>query len=399
MQKLVVFLHANDPARPDWAVAEESGQIHDVTIKGDPALLAAAAKDRAVIVLIPSEDVLLTTVTLPKMNRSRLLQAIPFALEEQIIEDVETMHFAAGDYQPEQPMSVIVVSRIKMNEWMTLLREFNLVPDIMMPGIFALPYSENSWHAKINNVAEVRTGQNSGFACDKSNLEEMLTLALASTAAEPQQIEIFNADSETLRMPLTVKVIETKATREQQIDAMARQAAQAVPVNLLQGDFQNKKSRAMPKMTSLVKTAAYLGVVLIALLFLYPVVSFIILDQRAKDIKLQIAEIYKRQFPNSTSVVAPKDRMQQKLNKLNSGVSDNRFLMLTANIGKGLSQSSGVTLKRMDYQNNQVTLEISAVSSNAFSGFTDALSQQGLQVKQENANLSGARVNATLEIE
>ena len=65
-------------------------------MKGDAAALAEAALDRINIVIVPSEDVLVTTVTLPKMNRSRLLQAIPYALEEQVIEDVDTMHFAAG---------------------------------------------------------------------------------------------------------------------------------------------------------------------------------------------------------------------------------------------------------------------------------------------------------------
>src|SRR3990167_3804199 len=152
-------------------------------------------------------------------------------------------------------------------------------------------------------------------------------------------------------------------------------------------------------MTNLIKAAAYMGAIWLVLMFLYPVVSFAILDQRTRDVKTQITAIYKRQFPNSSSVVAPKERMQQKLNKLNSDLGDNHLLLMMANVGKGLSQSSGVTLKRMDFQNNVMTLEISAASSDIFSSFTDALAQQGLHVKQQNATLNGTRVNATLEIE
>lgn len=400
MQKLVILLHADDLARPSFAVVDDAGQVVQAVVRGDAALLAEAGKDRIAIVIVPSEDVLLTSVTLPKMNRSRLLQALPYALEEQIIEDVETMHFAAGEYHADTELPVIVTARTKMQEWMTLLQSFGITPDSMIPGIFALPYSESVRHGCVNDVAAVRTGTAAGFACDKTNLEEMLTLAVSAAESAPQEIELMSLHA-SLSLTLPVSVRQSQVSAEQMLEKMALQAISTQSVNLLQGDFQNKKSRGfgMPKMTNLLKVAAYLGMAWIAIAFLYPVVSFTILDQRAKDIKTQIAAIYKKEFPNASSIVAPKDRMQQKLNKLSSGVGDNHLLMMLANIGKGLSQASGVTLKRMDFQNNMMTLEISAASSDVFSNFTDVLSQQGLRVKQQNANLSGARVTATLEIE
>lgn len=399
MQKLVILLRADDTEHADWAIVNEAGDVSQVVMKGEVAALAEAALDRINIVIIPSEDVLVTTVTLPKMNRSRLLQAIPFALEEQVIEDVDTMHFAAGEYHANKALPVIVVSRAKMTEWMTLLQSFNIKADVMLPGVFALPTAENHWYAHVNGIAVVRTNLVSGFACDQKNLAEMLALAYESAEQKPQAIEVLTSHHGELPLSLPVKLTVIHATAEAQLEIMARAAVKETPVNLLQGEFQNKKARGMPKMTSLVRAAAYLGIALLAISFLYPVVSFIILDQRAKDIKSQIAVIYERQFPNSKSIVAPKERMQQKLNKLNSNLGDDHFLLTMANIGKALSQSSGVTLKRMDFQNNMVTLEISAASSDIFSSFTDAMTQLGLHVKQQNANLNGARVNATLEIE
>ncbi len=282
MQKLVILLHANDTGHADWAIVNDAGEVSQVVMKGEVAALAEAALDRINIVIIPSEDVLVTTVTLPKMNRSRLLQAIPYALEEQVIEDVDTMHFAAGEYHANEALPVIVVSRTKMTEWMTLLQSFNIKADVMIPGIFALPTAENHWYAQVNDVAIVRTDLVNGFACDQKNLAEMLELAFESAAHKPQEIEVLSSQHTPLSLTLPVKLTETNATAEAQFEIMARQAVKEAPVNLLQGEFQNKKARGMPKMTSLVRTAAYLGIALLALLFLYPVVSFIILDQRAK---------------------------------------------------------------------------------------------------------------------
>jgi general secretion pathway protein L len=395
---LVIFLHAHDLSRPSWAVVDADAKLIKLIESGDPSELSAEAKDRSVTVIVPAEDVLLTTATLPKMNRARLLQAIPFALEEQIIEDVEIMHFAAGKQQVDEPLPVNVVSRTKMTEWMTLLQSFNIVPDVVMSSIFALPTTKDEWIAVINEVAVVRTGSANGFACDRINFAEMLSLALATAVSPPNKISINNAHGSPLNLTISVPVEERAVTSLEVMEMMARQAVFEAPVNLLQGDYQNKKTRRMPKMTNLLKVGAYLAITWAALLFLYPVVSFIILNGRASDIKTQVAAIYKKQFPTATSIVAPKERMQQKLNKLASDIGENHLLLMMANIGKALSQASGVQLKRMDFQNNLMTLEISAATSEVFSDFTNALMQQGLHVKQQNANLTGARVSATLEI-
>lgn len=71
------------------------------------------AKDSRVIVLIPSVDVLLTTVLLPKISHSRLIQAIPYALEETLLEDVEQLHFAVGDYPIHGAWPVAIMARKK----------------------------------------------------------------------------------------------------------------------------------------------------------------------------------------------------------------------------------------------------------------------------------------------
>lgn len=398
MQKLVIRLHAQDLAHPSFAVVSEDGVCVEKVMQADTALLVDAAKNRETIVIVPPEDVLLTAVILPKMNRARLLQAVPYALEEQIIEDVEAMHFAVGDYQPDLSLPVLVVTRKKMHEWMSLLASFQVKPDSMLSAILALPFTETDWHAAVNDIAFVRTGFASGFACDRVNFSEMLSLAYDAAVVKPQQITLQNA-GEFLSFQLPCQMAEQRVSEEEILETIARQAAQSVPVNVLQGEFQNKKARGLPQMSHLIRAAVYLGIAWAVLIFMYPIVSYALLNHRANEIKKQITVIYKRQFPSAASIVAPKERMQQKINKLSEGGSDSQLFMMMANIGKGLSVTSGVQLKRMTFQNNAMTLEISAASSDVFSMFTNALTQQGLRVKQQNANLNGTRVSATLEIE
>ena len=46
------------------------------------------SQDAETIAIVPAQDVLLTTAELPKLSRQRLMLALPFALEEQLIDDV-----------------------------------------------------------------------------------------------------------------------------------------------------------------------------------------------------------------------------------------------------------------------------------------------------------------------
>jgi general secretion pathway protein L len=397
-EKLIIVLHAGDLDRPDFAIINAEGKAIQVVVGSDPALLAAESNNREIIVIVPAEDTLLTSLILPKMNRARLLQAIPYALEEQINDDVDSLHFAAGEYLANESLPVMVVSRSKMEQWQSLLQSWQIVPDKVISAIFTLPVVASHWYVAVNAVAVVRTGAYSGFACDAENLAELLNLALSdSTPPEEIMVETTGADTISLSLPVSVKQQHLSAEELLRISAERIDTSQAL--NLLQGDFQNKKSRRMPKLSSVVKISVYLLAAWAFIIFLYPVVSYAILRQRVNALEDQITIIYKRNFPGSSKIVVPKERMQQKLNKLSADISEDHLLLIMANIGKGLAEAQGVQLKRMEFQNNTMILDISAASSEAFSVFTDALAQQGLKVKQQNANLSGTRVTASLQIE
>ncbi len=84
-ERLVTWLRAGDQA------IENTDSRRD-TLSG----VAREAAGCRVTVLVPATSVLLTHVSLPVKNRQRLLQAIPFALEEQLASDIDMQHFVLG---------------------------------------------------------------------------------------------------------------------------------------------------------------------------------------------------------------------------------------------------------------------------------------------------------------
>lgn len=395
-EKLIVFINTSDMTQPGWVVVD-GARIVKKNYRGFTRQLVEEAKNREVIVIVPGEDVLLAGVNLPKMSRSRLQQAIPYALEEQLIDDVEQMHFAAGDYIAGGKTPVAVVAKAKMQEWEDWFKVAGIKPNVVLPQMLALPVANGVWHVQVGDVASVRTGIASGFVCDRHNIKEMLSLALQENKPDEISLEICGAEKLVLDLPVPLK--EKHLDAETMLDQLAVNAAQQQPLNLLQGVYRGRTSTRMPGMSNLLKASASVVALLFLMVTLYPVVSYFMLNQRVTHVQAQISAIYRRQFPDATSVIAPKQRMQSKLHKLTSSLGDNPFLSVLANIGKGLNQASGIQLKHMDYQNGLMIIEITAASSDAFAAFSDALAQQGLRVNQQNADLNGTRVNATLRIE
>lgn len=397
-EKLIIYLHAHDLASPGWAVVDAQGLVSQSAYQDSPDGLAAIAEGKEVIVWVPSQDVVLTQVTLPKMSRTRLAEALPFALEEQLIADVETLHFAHGEHQPDQALSVMIVAHEKMQAWLSQLRAWNIEPHCLLPDMYGLPVVEGVWHIVINDLALVRTGPSQGFACDKNNLPALLELTASTALPERIAIHNYSGQAHAIQIDMPTLIQEEHISREQFLSDLSRMGQSLPSKNLLQGKYAVKKSR-LPQVDKLWKAITYVSCALIALLFLYPLTSYFILKQRVNSIDQEIAQIYKRQFPQAKNVVAPKMRMEEKLQKVSASRGESRLLSLLSYVGKGMMATPNVKLKRFDFQNGLLALELMAASSDDFSAFTSYLSDQGLVVKQKNATLAGERINATLEIE
>jgi hypothetical protein len=283
--------------------------------------------------------------------------------------------------------------------WLNQLQELNVQADILMPASFALPLEENTWVIAVHELAIVRLNENAGFACEKNNLNEFLQMALTTSQVIPGEIHIYNYSQQGIAHMLAMPVpIKEDFHEEKQFEKdLGNNAGKYPYINLLQGVYKSRKSR-FPETRKLRKAGMMLAASLISLLILYPLVSWLILSHRASHLDIQIAEIYKRNFPQSTSIVAPRLRMEEKLKGANGG-NDNKLLILLGYLGDSMKNASGIHLKRLNFQQNKLSLELTASSSGDFSKFTEFLMQSGLKVRQENVNLLGATVSATVTVE
>src|SRR5687768_15689827 len=125
------------PREPDavaaWMVADSSGRMAMPPQSGPLMQATPMASGRRVCVLVPGADVLLTDAEVPlKTAAAKIQQVVPFALEEQLAEDIEDLQFAVGKREGNSTrMPVAVVSRALIENWLASLRTVGISPDVM----------------------------------------------------------------------------------------------------------------------------------------------------------------------------------------------------------------------------------------------------------------------------
>ncbi len=394
-KRILIYLHAEQAS---WLVIDEIAQTQQTVLRGNLADLTPLVSDHEIQVIVPGQSILLTAAKLPKLSSQRLKQALPFALEEQLIDDVNNLHFATGEYQPDNSFPVAVVAKEKMDTWLAILKQANIIPHALIPATLALPFTANNGNAFIDNeIATVRTGSFSGFACDKENLSTFLELQLSEIEPKIEFIHLYNFSASPITIKLDATTLNEMMLNENQLLEHLMKWTAAYPfINLLQGPYQTTQKATATKKIWII--AACLALAWISFAFFSNIGSFFILHHATAASEQSIEKIYKRNFPQASTIVAPRQRMEEKLKKLSSTANKNTFLSMLGILGNHLPQAKGIQLLSLDYRGNQLTLGVTATTFENLDIFTQALTRQNLHVKQQSAGIAGTSVKANLLI-
>ena len=140
---LVIRLGADENTHASWIAVDDAGTRRTPPVMGP---LEEARKDiagREVIVLVPAGETSTLTCDLPAKG-ARLRAALPFALEEQVADEIENLHFAPGARRAGGELPVAVVAHDKMNAWLDRLQAAGIRPDRLVPEDHGLAFVPNT---------------------------------------------------------------------------------------------------------------------------------------------------------------------------------------------------------------------------------------------------------------
>ncbi|KAG1660491.1 Type II secretion system protein L [Nymphon striatum] len=392
MQLLVIKLKSID-AIPEYALLGKK-QTSDRFTPSDWKRIRSLTRGRRVLALIPSSEVVLTSVNIPSKNKKQLLQAIPYALEDSIADDIDNLHFAVNQKDQSNHSQVAIIKRTSLEQYQQLFQQHNITVHFVLPEILGQYYRKNAWSIlfnKDNSTALVRLNEFDGFVCDESMLDMFLSEQLDSSPPK----KIFS-NGDKLIFPEKIRSIDIEPIDSNIIDYQS--VLSATPINLIT-NFSRNTNKSSVNWSIWRPTFVLAGL----LASVWAGVFFWqnnLLQQQSNQLNQKIEQVFKSSFPKSR-IVDASVQMKSALDKLkaNAGKVVDSPLPLISDISPLLKEFKDITLDEINYKENELQFIMQSPSLTRLETFKrDAAKKMNLKVDIKSSTTTSNKVKATLVI-
>lgn len=406
-----LFLRILDPETLDAAwILKSSAKEEGSTVEyGSLSDTAKLAEGNRVVLLISGTDVLLTHTSIPTNNKQRLLKAIPYTFENQILDDVETQHFAIGTRDKSGNIPVAIIKKSTIESLVELLQQNNIHANVITLDTLALPWIPESWTIlRENNLCLVRTGESNGFSIELENLGELAQTSLGDDTEQaveqlPENIKIINHGNRDDDIEDISGVdIENKWHAEHYesdpLTLMAEAFNPANCINLLQGKY-SPRSQLVKNWRPWIPAAA-LFVIWISLQGVTGITNYITMGKESKSLSQKIETVFRETLPEIKRMVNPRAQMKQQLARLKSskGSEEDNFLDLLTLTSPAFKNKNVKELKNVNYRSNQLDIELIINNLQNLDGLKQNLEHRGLKIEIRSATANKNDVTSRLRI-
>lgn len=389
-----------------WAVCDDKGEVIGNADHGSFADAASAAERRRVVMVVAGTEVLMEEAQVPSTNLAKALKAVPYSLEEQLAQDVESSHFAFGSRLSNGNIPVAVMSRAGLEWIQELAASVKLHVQEIVPETLALPFSEDAWTVMTNNGhASVRLSPSRGFSCDS----EMLPLLLSNSleGADPERIEEeilrsrhYSCGPDEFQLHPQTKTDYIRTEVALFARGLSQYKKNSDRINLLQGEYS--KTEAIGKAWKPWRLPAALAATLLALWGGASFLHFQSLGNEETRLKSEMVSTLKAAYPDVRRPENdPRRQMASRLNTgTGTGIDNGSFVMMMSAVGASLKQLSDPSVTSINYKSGQLDIVLEAASLQDVDKLKSNLeSEQIFVANVQSAVKERERIKARLRVE
>lgn len=366
----------------------DGGEVHRLPLSE----AASTLQDRRLVVLVPGRDVLLAQVDIPSRRRAEIERALPYALEEWLVESPETQHFAWC--QSGEHVVAAVVACARMDQWLAQLAGFGLQPERLLPETLAIPWREGEWSLVLSgDAAWLRTGAFTGLACPRASLPLLLDARLEETAQtdRPACLRLWCLDGDP---PSEVALPTDLQPSPGSLVCLFQEPEPGL--NLLVGRYA-VHARGSERLGPW-RAAVAAGVVFLVSAFALHLVEDYRLDHDVAALQQRINTLFQQAVPGVTRVVNARVQMQQALDALSTDSGGNDILSLLERSAGTLAGVQGARIVELTFQDGTITLNMTAPNIGVFETLKDRLRKQNLRVRLGTVSSQGGVGQGQLSI-
>ncbi len=353
-----------------------------------------------VYVFVPTLDIYLTQTKLPQLSATKLQKAIPYAIEDEITQEVKSCHFAFTPIDSAGNIAIAVASQERMNAWLESLPaalKQNL--RAMIPDVLCLPWAEGSWTiGEMGDLALVRLDRLAGFAIEKDNVVNFLAQYMRDNNHQVEKIVLVTvAPSSPLEREIVDKLqipVVLSAQKESWPIVLIKNYDKEHVVDLLQGEYQsNYSGRALPRLRRVFWRMAAAWLIILTG---FGLIKLSLLTYQTHKLDGQLATIYDEIFPGESYKVNSKQRIETALAAVKKARQQNVFLRLVAAASPILVNTKGVVVQGAVFSNAQLDVQVEASDFQLLDKVTAELRAKGVIAEQSRATKIGDVTQAHL---
>ncbi len=404
----------------DWIAVDGTGARRGPPVSGPLSEAIHDVGDRNVIVLVPSAEVLITSIDIPVKGGARLQAALPYALEEHVAEDIEKLHFAAGTRRSNGKLPVAVVNRKRLEEWIEWLDAAGIDPSAIIPETFGLAripgtisLLASDGQVMINDGADIELamqgiGPSDALAAigalDETESEDDSESDESTLAAMPRHVLVY-CDAETeeryqhdwLAIRQEMESIDVNLLPDGVIPRLAVTVATGAGVNLLQGEFGTRAEYS--GMFKPWRTAAILLLALGVIGIAAKATDVYVLKRQEAELKQQFETEYRQISPGAASVSDPIRLVASLRTRAGNSGTAPVFLQILEHLSRAMHQNKDASIDAISYRAGVVDVRLSAPDVSTLDNIQRVIGESGqFDAAIQSTDQDGDRVNSRIQI-
>jgi len=407
----VIRLAAEDQA-VQWILADSDGTRLSNTSSGSLEQVATEIGDRSVIVLVPSVELLSTTVHIPARSSSKIKAALPFALEENLAEDVENLHFAVGDRRENSRLPVAVVAKDTLDGWLNRLSVAGIEPAILSPDSHGLARIPGTLSVLLDDdTVMFNDGGDTDFAMQNVKPSDVLVFAgaLGETQNEDEEnsghLIVFctseqeqNLSHDWIALRHEMHSVDINILPDGVLPKLAVTVAAGHGVNLLQGAYGKKTEYASlfrPWKAAAIMVLA-LGMIAMAMKGL----GYYQLQQDESALRAQFNAEYHLIRPGDTrEIVDPVATVISLRRSVGGSAAPQVFLPGLRELGAAIAANSAAEIETISYRAGVIDLRLTAPDVATLDNIQKAVSSSGrFSASIQSTDQVADKINGRIQI-
>ena len=403
---LLLRLPHADAELATWLVVDARGAPISPPQSGPLTLAAARAPGRRVCQLVSGAEVLLAEPEVPVKAGAKLQQLVPYALEEQLAEDIADLHFALGKRSAESTrVPVAVVARALLDAWLTELRGAGIEPDAVYADSELLPANPGQAVALLEaDTISVRPPGGTPVTLPADALGEALEIArkgAESSATGGRGLILYTGAPEWHQHSAQVEAarphfdgIKVQLLAGGPLALFAQQLPSTTAINLLQGTYAPVSSRGAGFKAW--RVAAILLASLIGLHVVGKAAELQLLKRHERQLDASIRDTFRSSMHTEASASEARRLMERRLAGAR-GVGEGLLPALQALV-QARDTVPGTSVQSLNFHGGSLEMKLSAPDASSLDRLSQSLRSSGWHADLTGGSNSGSAYEGRIQM-